>query len=301
MSRRRSRSASRNRARSDLCLPRPRRLEFHPPALARREPCHTFLLRSASPLRRPRKVRLRRDHRARLGLQRMGKRNALIRRLASVETPARSRVICTDTKREALTRNEMTCDRKLRPRPSTTASLAVATHPKANLCAANSDPYHDIPAALALEDRALVQQCAVSRPLTKMRNAGALSAIRRKARSSSRPQSRIGARTRRSHRVHEIPFDSTRKLMSVVVSAGPPKRHLHQGRARDSCSSVAPLSNVRRYRSLSAARRPNSCRKAGRWPLAPACPRGSPAQEVDRNFRSHSEHNLIFVALVGSD
>lgn len=231
-----------------------------------------------------------------LGLQRMVKRNALIRRLASVETLGAVTVICTD-KTGTLTRNEMTV-----------TEIATATEhyritgsgyaPEGEFVAANSDPKDDPGLALALKIGLWCNNAQLEVPNENEKRwrvvgdptEGALVVAARKA----------GLERDSDHTVvHEIPFDSTRKLMSVVVqqadqnaiyTKGAPEILLERCAFEQRPDDIVPLSAARRAELLQESRE-----------MAARALRvlGLAWQEVDRNFRSHSEHNLIFVALAG--
>ena len=152
-----------------------------------------------------------------LDLQRMVKRNVLIRRLASVETLGSVTVICSD-KTGTLTRNEMTV----------TEIVTASQHyrvtgsgcaPKGEFRAADSAPAEaqgEAELALALKVGLWCNNAQLEPPNERDKGwrivgdptEGALVVAAGKA----------GLRRDSNHvLVHEIPFDSQRKLMSVVV------------------------------------------------------------------------------------
>ena len=152
-----------------------------------------------------------------LGLQRMVMRNALIRRLASVETLGSVTVICSD-KTGTLTRNEMTVTEIITG--SNQYHLTGSGYvPEGNFLNANSKPVQaleDAEMALALTIALWCNSAQLRSPDEKEKawrvvgdpTEGALLVAARKA----------GLQRDRTFRiVDEIPFDSDRKLMSVVL------------------------------------------------------------------------------------
>jgi len=153
-----------------------------------------------------------------LGLQRMVKRNALIRRLASVETLGSVTVICSD-KTGTLTRNEMTV----------TEMVADSKHyqvtgtgylPEGEFLDSSSqriEPPNDAQLTRALTIGLWCNSAQLRPPDDQEKSwqivgdptEGALVVAAAKAGLRRDSSSQI---------VHEIPFDSDRKLMSVVLS-----------------------------------------------------------------------------------
>ncbi len=231
-----------------------------------------------------------------LGLQRMVKRNALIRRLASVETLGAVTVICSD-KTGTLTRNEMTV----------TEIVTAAHHyqvtgsgyvPEGDFIAADSAAKRDSELTLALKIGLWCNNSQLEPPnetdgrwrVVGDPTEGALVVAARKA----------GLERDSDHTiVHEIPFDSARKLMSVVVqragensvyTKGAPEILLERCGFEQRSNEIVTLSARRRAELLQDGRA-----------MADRALRvlGLAWRKVDQNYKSHGEHDLIFVALVG--
>jgi Ca2+-transporting ATPase len=235
-----------------------------------------------------------------LGLQRMVKRNALIRRLASVETLGSVTVICSD-KTGTLTRNEMTV----------TEIVTGSQHyrvtgggyaPEGEFMAESSgraDPQTEPELALALKIGLWCNNSQLEPPdesdgrwrIVGDPTEGALTVAARKA----------GLERNSEHTlVHEIPFDSERKLMSTVVrdvgqgtaiyTKGAPEILLERCAFEQRSREIVPLSAERRHEFLqqSRAMADRALRVLGlAW------------REVDENLKTHGEHDLIFVGLAG--
>ena len=155
-----------------------------------------------------------------LGMQRMAKRGAIIRKLAAVETLGAATVICTD-KTGTLTQNEMT------------VREVYAGGARYTVTGAGYDPTGAVSNAAGIgwpRPRAPLEGrssgCSPRRPL-QQRDAparatagGACRATRPRARCS-RSRRRAGCRARRSSSSHqvvkELPFDSDRKRMTIVA------------------------------------------------------------------------------------
>jgi Ca2+-transporting ATPase len=162
-----------------------------------------------------------------LGLQRMARRNALIRRLPSVETLGAVTVICTD-KTGTLTRNEMTV-REVDAGGNRYEVTGGGYEPvgefrklDAGAAAADGtavDPRHEPDLLQALTVAAWCSHAQVTRAagdgkweLVGDPTEGALVVAAMKA--------GVEAEGREQRVVHEIPFSSDRKAMSVVARPG---------------------------------------------------------------------------------
>ena len=236
-----------------------------------------------------------------LGLQRMVKRNALIRRLASVETLGSVTVICSD-KTGTLTRNEMTVTEIV---TATQAYRITGSGyaPEGEFMGHSgpAEPPKEAELARALQIGLWCNISQLEPPdeqdgrwrIVGDPTEGALVVAARKAGLARDPDEVI---------VHEIPFDSERKLMSVVVQSaneqtviytkGAPEILLERCAFEQRPNEIVPLSPARRdeLRQQSREMADRALRVLGlAW------------READENFKTHAEHNLIFVALAGHD
>jgi Ca2+-transporting ATPase len=208
-----------------------------------------------------------------LGLQRMARRNALIRRLPSVETLGAVTVICTD-KTGTLTRNEMTV-REIEAggnrydvtgggyEPAGTFRLRQAD-PSVVVSSDESDPRSEPALLRALTVGAWCGHAVVARAggddgkwaLVGDPTEGALVVAAMKA--------NVTAGDRKRHVVREIPFSSDRKLMSVVARTGAGSLVMYSkgapevvlGRCNREAFGCAdrPLTDARRQEILHSAR-----------------------------------------------
>jgi len=207
-----------------------------------------------------------------LGLQQMVKRNALVRKLPSVETPGSVTVICSD-KTGTLTRNEMTVREiitggvrfhvtgsgnapreeffKCREFEKNTKSAAGQTAADAVVRPHDQPDLMQVLTTTARCNNATVTPLgddADSWQVIGDPTEGALVVAALKA--------GIEAHDRAQHVVHEIPFDSERKAMSVVIrgpgdsrvmfSKGAPEVILAQCRSERRGGKVEPLTDDRR-------------------------------------------------------
>ena len=234
-----------------------------------------------------------------LGLQRMVKRNALIRRLASVETLGSVTVICSD-KTGTLTRNEMTVTEIVagEERYSVTGTGYA---PEGRFIGVNGtpvDPRTEPDLALALRIGMWCNNARLQAPTGDDKRwsilgdptEGALVVAAKKA----------GMDRDSIHTVaHEIPFDSNRKLMSLVLrnshsaemfTKGAPEMILERCRFEQVAGKVVPLSQARRQRLLE-----DSQEMADRALRILALAH----REMSDDSQEYAERDLIFSGLVG--
>ena len=151
-----------------------------------------------------------------LGVQRMAEHKAIVKKLSSVETLGSASVICTD-KTGTLTKSEMTVERV------TSASgeshvTGVGYAPEGQVQHEGAElqqgPLHSEHRAIltggSLASNATLRECEGNWEIQGDPTEAALLVAERKLGVD-------GARTERFERVAEIPFDSERKLMSVIV------------------------------------------------------------------------------------
>ena len=181
-----------------------------------------------------------------IGVQRMAAARALIKRLSSVEALGSTTVICTD-KTGTLTAGEMTATRvwcdasaydvtgvgyaphgELSPAPAST-SEAMALQLRACIHCNNARLVHDEDAGWSI----------LGDPTE-----GALLVLAAKAGYD------VEAQLRRTPRLQEIPFDSERKRMSVVVQEGAGQRLYAKGAASEILARSSRIAAGGRVRAL---------------------------------------------------
>ena len=243
-----------------------------------------------------------------LGLQRMVKRNALIRRLASVETLGAVTVICSD-KTGTLTRNEMTVTEIVTSNRHYRISgtgyeprgefAALATGSNGTMESKHVAPLDEGDLVVALTIGIWCNNATLRAPddqdeqwrIVGDPTEAALIVVAKKA----------GLERDSAHTiVHEIPFDSKRKLMSVVVkdaqqrlvnyTKGAPELLLERCAFEHRNGIIASLSPERRSEILERSR--EMAKRALRL-LALAY------RKIDDHSLPYAEEDLVFAGLVG--
>ena len=247
-----------------------------------------------------------------MGVQRMAGRNAIVRRLAAVETLGSATVIASD-KTGTLTRNEMTV--RVVATASGRTNLGgtgyephgeVTLHPSDGNDSAMEDALrHELQLALTAGDRAnnaVLRQEQGRWVIQGDPTEGALLVAARKAGLERE------ALDTRFRRIAEVPFSSERKLMStihvdsghsgrlVMFSKGAPDVLLARCSQELVGESLRPLNDARRAEILrineSLAR--NALRTLG------VAMRQLPEERLDQDGAGeHLEHDLVFLGLVG--
>jgi P-type Ca2+ transporter type 2C len=161
-----------------------------------------------------------------LGLQRMVKRNALVRKLPSVETLGSVTVICTD-KTGTLTRNEMTV-REIVAGGQRFQVTGVGYAPRgqflkgaADAAGAESRPVSPADEADLLRALTIVARCNSARVMPVGNDVDAWKVIGDPTEGAlivAALKGGIEGANEPQHLRYEIPFDSSRKAMSVVVA-----------------------------------------------------------------------------------
>jgi Ca2+-transporting ATPase len=230
-----------------------------------------------------------------LGLQRMVKRNALIRKLPSVETLGAVTVICSD-KTGTLTRNEMTV-RELLAGGERYAVTGTGYTPRGQFVRAEEavDPQAHADLILTLT---IAAHCNNARLLPRgddwqvlgdpTEGALVVAALKAGIDVAARPEL-----------LSEVPFDSERKMMSVVVagdaavlySKGAPEVLLPRCSTERRAGRVEPLTDGRRQEILQASA--DMAARALRV-LALAY-----REQPDSGQTEDPETDLVFAGLVG--
>lgn len=157
-----------------------------------------------------------------LGVQRMAKRNALVKRLSAVETLGCASVVCTD-KTGTLTQNEMTVSQIWLPdRPFSVSGIGydpqghILDAERVQLSAATGDLQMLLVAAGLCNDSQLIPPSDETPRWTILGDPteAALLVVARKAGID------LDREARQTPRLRELPFDSRRKRMSTLHQAG---------------------------------------------------------------------------------
>ena len=243
-----------------------------------------------------------------IGLQRMVARNALVRRLPSVETLGSVTVICSD-KTGTLTRNEMTV-REIATAAGSYDVTGGGYAPHGEFLAAGEGPDGRPVAVAARPDlhRLLVIAARCGNASVQPESGGGWRAVGDPTEAAlvvAALKAGIAADDPAEPVVFEIPFDSDRKRMSVVVRRAAGGRVLETKGATEAvlprCSAElrdgvpVPLTDQRRREILAAAA--GMANRALRV-LSLAC-RDLPADEPLDGTPDDRERDLVHVGLAG--
>jgi Ca2+-transporting ATPase len=253
-----------------------------------------------------------------LGMQRMAKRGAIIRKLAAVETLGSATVICTD-KTGTLTQNEMTV-REIYAGSASYTVTGTGYDPQGEILdrdgkatdASLSDGLRNLLATMSLANTATLEKKEGSWRVVGDPTEGALLTL---AAKGGLPKESIVP----SHQVvRELPFDSDRKRMTVIALDETGKEIVHTKGSADvllprcvaqhTATGVEVLDEAGRQIILAEAERMSGLslrvlavarRELGAAPSgSPASPSAPPMSEEPRST-SDIEQRLTFLGLVG--
>ncbi len=242
-----------------------------------------------------------------LGVQRMARQDAIVKKLSSVETLGSASVVCSD-KTGTLTRNEMTIDTVLTPSAEVEVT-GSGYRPEGELLH-DGRPLDD-PVALDEVRAVLTAGCLANDAV--LRQDGGEWTIQGDPSDAAflvaeaKVEGLSAAREARFERVGELPFTSERKLMSsvetdlerggeiAVVTKGAPEVLLSRCSAERVAGDVRPLTEARREEILAAVDR--LADRALR-PLAVAY-RPVPAGDRPPEEESVAERELVYLGMVG--
>jgi len=241
-----------------------------------------------------------------LGLQRMVKRNALIRKLPSVETLGCVTVICSD-KTGTLTKNEMTV-RQIYTGGHCYSVEGIGYAPEGSFHKQDSDEAVDAKANPDLRQTLLIGARCNNAQVQRDESAGdawkvlgdptegaLIVAAMKAGLSSEKPQNSI---------IYEIPFDSQRKAMSIALkddgntvlfTKGAPEVILERCRYELQDGEAKPLDAKRRSAILETNAR---MAKQALRVLALAMRENPPERSQNEN-QSDPETDLVFAGLAG--
>jgi Ca2+-transporting ATPase len=247
-----------------------------------------------------------------LGMQRMAKRGAIIRKLAAVETLGAATVICTD-KTGTLTQNEMTV-REVFASGVSYSVTGVGYDPKGELkdpkgavVTAPGETLHDLLKTVALCNNATLDKIEGKWKVIGDPTEGALLTLAAKGGS---PRESISVQV-----LKELPFDSDRKRMTVLALDDRGRKVVHAKGSADVlvklCSTYATdegthdLDEKKRNEILTEAERMSSASLrvlgvarrvfAERQSVPPSSSESGPASTPDGELEEH----LTFLGLVG--
>lgn len=238
-----------------------------------------------------------------LGMQRMAKRGAIIRKLAAVETLGAATVICSD-KTGTLTQNEMTV-RRVYAGDESYSATGTGYDPKGDILDGSGNVLGDVPVAL----RDLLATAALANNAQLEKKEGAYKIIGDPTEGALLTLSAKGGVPRESiapslKMLKEFPFDSDRKRMTVITldQKGQEVAHTKGGAdvllpmcELEACATgTRPLDDARRKAILAVAEE-----MSGEALRVLALARRELSGDVAKAGESEIEQKLTFLGLVG--
>ncbi|MES2280068.1 MAG: cation-translocating P-type ATPase [Pseudomonadota bacterium] len=241
-----------------------------------------------------------------LGVRRMAKRQAIVKKLSSVETLGSANIICTD-KTGTLTRSEMTIERMV----TASGDVRVTGVGYARDGQVRSNGVELVPGALFDEQRMLLTGGCLAGNASLQQGAGGNWEIQGDPTEAAflvaeRKLGTTAQREQRFERVGQIPFTSTRKMMStleidhdhgdqvILVAKGAPDVLLQHCTCLQVGQDIVLLDDAQRARILSEV---DALSDAALRTLAVAY-RPLTAAENTQGAEA-LEHDLVFVGTVG--